>query len=338
MAPPTPPHAPRRPHVLSIHGDDRVDDWYWLRDRDDPGRARLPRGRERLRRSRARAGGRAPRAHLRRDPRRGCRRPTTRRRSPTATGATSPAPSRASSTRSTAAGRGPAAPSRSCSTRTCSPPGTTTSRSAASRSRPTIGSSRTRPTSPAASATRCASAISTPAPTSPTSSTNVTYGLAWADDARTCFYVRPDDAMRPNEVWRHGSARRRRSDALVFREDDERFFVDIGRTRSGPLRAHRDVVEDDVGDVVRAHRRARSTRPRSSRPASTSTSTASSTTRSEQHGDRFLIVTNERRRAQLQARRRAGRRPRTATTGSTCSRTATTCGSTRSTRSAITSC
>ena len=36
MAPPTPPHAPRRPHVLSIHGDERVDDWYWLRERDDP--------------------------------------------------------------------------------------------------------------------------------------------------------------------------------------------------------------------------------------------------------------------------------------------------------------
>jgi oligopeptidase B len=33
---PTPPVAERRPHVLSIHGDERVDDWYWLRDRDDP--------------------------------------------------------------------------------------------------------------------------------------------------------------------------------------------------------------------------------------------------------------------------------------------------------------
>ena len=50
-----------------------------------------------------------------------------------------PAPSRARSTRSTAAGprgEGPT-PRRSCSTRTCSPTGTTTSRSAASRSRPT---------------------------------------------------------------------------------------------------------------------------------------------------------------------------------------------------------
>ena len=33
MAPPVPA---RRPTVLSAHGDERVDDWYWLRDRDDP--------------------------------------------------------------------------------------------------------------------------------------------------------------------------------------------------------------------------------------------------------------------------------------------------------------
>ena len=31
----TPPVAPRRPTVLRAHGDERVDDWYWLRDRDD---------------------------------------------------------------------------------------------------------------------------------------------------------------------------------------------------------------------------------------------------------------------------------------------------------------
>src|SRR5262249_60149262 len=32
----SPPAAPKRPRILSLHGDDRVDDWYWLRDRDDP--------------------------------------------------------------------------------------------------------------------------------------------------------------------------------------------------------------------------------------------------------------------------------------------------------------
>jgi hypothetical protein len=36
MERPSPPLAPRRPTTLSIHGDDRVDEWYWLRDRDDP--------------------------------------------------------------------------------------------------------------------------------------------------------------------------------------------------------------------------------------------------------------------------------------------------------------
>src|SRR4051794_5706063 len=32
----TPPQAAKRPHVLTEHGDKRVDDWYWLRNRDDP--------------------------------------------------------------------------------------------------------------------------------------------------------------------------------------------------------------------------------------------------------------------------------------------------------------
>jgi oligopeptidase B len=62
---------------------------------------------------------------------------------------------------------------------------------------------------------------------------NVTYGLAWANDRRTCFYVRPDAAMRPDEVWRHRLGTAAADDVLVFREDDERFFIDIGRTRSG---------------------------------------------------------------------------------------------------------
>src|SRR3954452_24265923 len=32
----SPPKAPRRPMTLTTHGDTRVDDWYWLRDPDDP--------------------------------------------------------------------------------------------------------------------------------------------------------------------------------------------------------------------------------------------------------------------------------------------------------------
>ena len=31
------PRAPRRPTVLRHDGDERVDEWFWLRERDDPG-------------------------------------------------------------------------------------------------------------------------------------------------------------------------------------------------------------------------------------------------------------------------------------------------------------
>jgi Protease II len=59
------------------------------------------------------------------------------------------------------------------------------------------------------------------------------YGLAWANDSRTIFYVRPDDAMRPHQIWRHTLGEP--EDVLVFHEADERYFVSVGRTRSGRM-------------------------------------------------------------------------------------------------------
>ena len=32
----TPPRATQRPHTLTTFGHERVDPWYWLRERDDP--------------------------------------------------------------------------------------------------------------------------------------------------------------------------------------------------------------------------------------------------------------------------------------------------------------
>ena len=61
---------------------------------------------------------------------------------------------------------------------------------------------------------------------------DVYYGLAWANDT-TIFYVRPDEAVRPYQVWRHTLGTDPASDALVFEEEDERFFLSVGRTRSG---------------------------------------------------------------------------------------------------------
>jgi oligopeptidase B len=55
--------------------------------------------------------------------------------------------------------------------------------------------------------------------------------LAWANDSRTFFYATVDEAKRPYKVFRHelgGGA-----DALVFHEADERFELDVMRTKSG---------------------------------------------------------------------------------------------------------
>ncbi|HZP28665.1 MAG TPA: S9 family peptidase [Acidimicrobiia bacterium] len=59
------------------------------------------------------------------------------------------------------------------------------------------------------------------------------YGLAWANDGATVFYVRPDEAIRPYQVWRHTLGTPASDDVLVFQEDDERYFVSVERTRTG---------------------------------------------------------------------------------------------------------
>jgi oligopeptidase B len=61
---------------------------------------------------------------------------------------------------------------------------------------------------------------------------DVYYGLAWANDNRTLFYTRPDAAMRPWQVWRHTLGTDSDQDTLVLQEDDDRFYASVRRTRS----------------------------------------------------------------------------------------------------------
>jgi len=60
--------------------------------------------------------------------------------------------------------------------------------------------------------------------------TNAYYSLEWASDNRTFFYTTLDAARRPYRVFRHqlGAS----SDELVYQEDDARFSLGVGRTRS----------------------------------------------------------------------------------------------------------
>jgi len=60
----------------------------------------------------------------------------------------------------------------------------------------------------------------------------VYYGAAWSADSRTFFYVRPDAAMRPYQVWRHRLGTDPAVDRLVFQEDDERFELNVELSKS----------------------------------------------------------------------------------------------------------
>ncbi|HEV7525518.1 MAG TPA: S9 family peptidase [Acidimicrobiia bacterium] len=120
---------------------------------------------------------------------------------------------------------------------------------------------------------------------------DVTYGLAWADDGRTCFYVRPDEAMRPHEVWRHELGTPASVDVRVMHEDDERFYLGVERTRSG-----RFILVDSssklTSEVWFVPTNAPASNPRVITPREHGHEYMVEHHFGEATGDRFLIVTN----------------------------------------------
>jgi oligopeptidase B len=70
------------------------------------------------------------------------------------------------------------------------------------------------------------------------------YGLAFGRDG-TLFYTRPDEAMRPHQVWRHRLGDSVDSDALVWEEPDQHFFLGVDTTKDGAyivLSAHSNIT------------------------------------------------------------------------------------------------
>jgi oligopeptidase B len=61
---------------------------------------------------------------------------------------------------------------------------------------------------------------------------NTARGVAWANDSRTFFYVTLDAARRPYAVHRHRLGDPPESDETVYVERDEAFFAEVSRTRS----------------------------------------------------------------------------------------------------------
>lgn len=61
---------------------------------------------------------------------------------------------------------------------------------------------------------------------------NTSYGTAWSTDGTELFYLTVDDAWRPHRVWRHTVGTPADQDTLVFEEADERFWTGVGLSRS----------------------------------------------------------------------------------------------------------
>ena len=61
---------------------------------------------------------------------------------------------------------------------------------------------------------------------------NTSPGVTWANDSRTLFYTLLDHARRPGRLYRHTVGTSPTTDVLVYFEPDESFFLDINRTRS----------------------------------------------------------------------------------------------------------
>ena len=58
------------------------------------------------------------------------------------------------------------------------------------------------------------------------------YSFAWGNDDRTVFYTKVDSANRPYQLWRHTLGNNPDDDVLVHQEDNESYYLSVGKTRS----------------------------------------------------------------------------------------------------------
>jgi oligopeptidase B len=113
------------------------------------------------------------------------------------------------------------------------------------------------------------------------------YGVAWANDEETLFYTRPDAANRAFQLWRHRLGEPRETDVLVHEEPDERFHMGVDRTKDGAfvlmeLRSN----ETTEVQVLDAHRPESPWRVVERRRQGVEYQV-------EHHGDVFLLLTND---------------------------------------------
>ncbi len=114
------------------------------------------------------------------------------------------------------------------------------------------------------------------------------YGAAWSADSGTFFYVTPDEARRPHRLWRHRLGTDVSADQLVYEEEDRRFFLGVHLSRSERF------IVLGLGSMVTTEARVLP----ADDPAGEFSVVEPRREGVEYHvdhqGDRFLIVTNDR--------------------------------------------
>jgi oligopeptidase B len=115
----------------------------------------------------------------------------------------------------------------------------------------------------------------------------VYYGSAWSADSKTFFYVMPDAAMRPFQVWRHVLGTPTKDDVLVMHEDDERFELSVEQTKSECY-----VIFTSTSQVTSESRFIRSDQPEAE-PELVEARRHGIEYNIDHQGDRFLILTND---------------------------------------------
>ncbi len=62
--------------------------------------------------------------------------------------------------------------------------------------------------------------------------TDTYFSLAWGNDNSTVFYTKVDATNRPFQLLRHTLGAKSEQDVLIYEESDESYFLSVGRTRS----------------------------------------------------------------------------------------------------------
>lgn len=63
--------------------------------------------------------------------------------------------------------------------------------------------------------------------------TECRYGLVWSAEGTHLFYTVADESLRPFQIWCHEIGTDQSDDVVVHQEDDDRYYLGLGKTRSG---------------------------------------------------------------------------------------------------------